>query len=565
MRRDLAALADRPWDVAVVGGGIYGICAVREAVRRGFTACLIERGDFVGATSSNSLKVLHGGLRYLQHADLGRMRESIRERRLMLRLAPHLVRPLPFVLPTQGHGLRGREVMRVALALNDLIGLDRSAGALPSHRIPRGRVMGRERVRSLVPGLTVPGLTGAAVWFDCQVADTERLAFAFLHSADAAGAACANYVEAVRLLHGGGAVRGVEARDRLGGEQFEVRARTVVNTTGPWLDRLPPVAPETARPRRFHHSKALNLVTRQLLPACAVGFSVPAAFTDSDALIDKGSRVFFVVPWKQFSLIGTRHLPYRGGPDEFRVTEEDVVAFLAEINLAWPGAGLDRGDVLAVLGGMLPEVPRAPTGEVQLLKHSQVFDHAADGAPGLFSTLGVKWTTSRRAAELALDLVESRLRPGRGASRPPETWLPGGEMDDVERFIGAGMAARPEGVAPDSMRHLLQTYGTDTPEVLARVRQRPGLAQAVGPRSPVIGAEVLHGIEREMAQHLEDVVLRRTALAAGGHPGRAALLRCAELMGEALCWTADRRFLELERTEQALGRMFASDRSQEDT
>jgi glycerol-3-phosphate dehydrogenase len=556
MRRDLAALAAQAWDVAVVGGGIYGIWALREAARRGFSACLIERGDFVGATSSHSLKVLHGGLRYLQHADIGRMRESIRERRLMLRLAPHLVRPLPFVLPTYGHGLRGKEVMRVALALNDLVGWDRSAGAMSSRRIPRGRVVEREEARRLIPGLDLPGLTGAAVWFDCQVANTERLAFALLHSAASAGAVCANYVEALDLMRRDGEVRGVEAADRLSGDRFEIQARAVVNTTGPWVDRLPRSA---AGARRFHHSKAINLVTRQLLRGHAAGFTVPAQFSDSDALIDKGSRVFFVVPWKQYSLIGTRHLAYRGGPDEFRITEEDVSSFLAEINAAWPAAELGRGDVLAVLGGMLPEVPRAASDEVQLLKHSQVYDHSADGLAGLVSIVGVKWTTSRRGAELALDLVEARLRPGRRPSRPVEARLSGAMMDDVERFVSHGSARRSDALSVESRRHVLESYGTDASEVLLRVHERPTLGQPLGSRGPVIGAEVLHGVEREMAQHLDDVVLRRTALAAGGHPGSDALGRCADLMGAALCWTPERRREEIARAEEALARMFAVD------
>src|SRR5919206_1378584 len=174
--RDLGALAGRVFDLAVVGGGIYGICAMRGAARRGLAACLVERDDFVAATSSNSLKILHGGLRYLQHGDLPRMRESIRERRLMLRFAPHLVRPLPFVLPTYGYGLRGKLILRAALALNDLIGSDRSAGVLPARQIPPGRVIGRDELRTLVPGLEDSGLSGAAIWYDCLVANTERLA-----------------------------------------------------------------------------------------------------------------------------------------------------------------------------------------------------------------------------------------------------------------------------------------------------------------------------------------------------------------------------------------------------
>jgi glycerol-3-phosphate dehydrogenase len=549
VKRDLGALAGSEFDVAVIGGGIYGICALYEAARRGLRACLLERGDFVGATSSNSLKVMHGGLRYLQHADLRRMRESIGERGRLLRLAPHLVRPLPFVLPTYGHGLRGKEVMRVALMLNDVIGFDRSAGVEPARRIPRGRVIGLKEVRRLVPDLKLQGLTGGAVWYDCQVANTERLALAFLHAAVDAGGICANYLEVTGLLVQNGEVRGIKAADRLAGQDLEVRARTVLNAAGPWVDRLPGSLPGT-RQTHFHTSKAMNLVTRRLLGDQAIGFTVPTTFRDSDAWINKGSRVFFVVPWGPYSLIGTRHLPWRGDPEQFRITEADVELFLGEINRACPSAALSRGDVLAVLGGMLPAAPGSDAVEVQLLKHRRIHDHGAEGAKGLFSIVGVKWTTARRVAEEAVDAAEARLRPGIPPSRPREQPLPGGDIEDVERFLAE--APRPDGIASASWRHLLGTYGTKYRQVLSYTRKDGRLSETIAEGSPVIAAELMHGIEHEMAQHLGDVVLRRTALAAGGHPGREALARCADLMGFALGWSPARRESELDATDAAL-------------
>ena len=552
MKRDLATISSTTYDLAVVGGGIYGICAVHEAARRGLTVCLLERGDFVGATSSNSLKVVHGGLRYLQHADLGRMRESIRERARLLRLAPHLVQPLAFVLPTYGYGLRGKAVMRAALLLNDLIGFDRSAGVLRDRRLPRGRTIGRREVQAMIPDLDPKGLTGAAVWYDCQVTNTERLALAYLHAAASAGADCANYVEATGVRLHGGQVRGLHARDQLTGDTFEVRARTVLNAAGPWVDQFLQSVPAAATVRRFHPSKAMNLVTRRLYEGHAIGVTVPTAFRDSDALINKGRRLFFVVPWKQYSLIGTRHLPFQGDADAFQITEEDIERFLGEINAACPGAALSRADVLAVLGGMLPEMPRRDSNQVQLVKHSHVCDHAADGAAGLMSIVGVKWTTARHTAEQAVDFVEARLRPGAPPSRPPERPLPGGEMDEVARFLAREEALRPAGLSPDAMRHVLETYGTTYPEVLGYVERDASLGGEVAPGCPVIGAEAVYGVEHEMAQHLGDVVLRRTALAAGGHPGRQALCRCAELMGTVLGWTPERRAVELDRTDAAL-------------
>ncbi|MFL5494576.1 MAG: FAD-dependent oxidoreductase, partial [Gemmatimonadales bacterium] len=503
MKRDPAALSRSVYDLAVVGGGIYGICAAHEAARRGLTVCLVERADFVSATSSNSLKTVHGGLRYLQHADLRRMRESIRERAMLLRTAPHLVRPLPFVIPTYGYGLRSKAVMRTALFLNDVVGFDRSAGVREGRRIPRGRVIGREEVRAIVPDLDPRGLTGGAVWYDCQIANTERLALAYLRAAVESGAVCANYVEATGLLLRGGKVQGIQARDRLSEDAFDIQARMVLNAAGPWADRLLQAIPGARGARRFHPSKAMNLVTRRLFGDHAIGFTVPTEFRDSDAILNKGTRLFFVVPWKQFSLIGTRHLPYHGDPDDFRITEDDIAVFLAEIQTACPSAGLSRKDVLAVLGGLLPEVPRSGPHEVQLVKHSRVYDHEGEGAEGLISAVGVKWTTARLTAEEAVSLVERRLRPGDMPRHPAECPLPGGDLDVLDGSPPRAQAA--SGVSPEALRHLLENYGSIARELLGYVRADPSLGTELVAGSPVIGAEVVFGAEREMAQHLDDV------------------------------------------------------------
>ena len=347
-----------------------------------------------------------------------------------------------------------------------------------------------------------------------------------------------------------GGCTGSGAQDRLTGDAFEIQARMVLNAAGPWADRLLRTLPGTRGVSRFHPSKAMNLVTRRLFGEHAIGFTVPTEFRDSDALLNKGTRLFFVVPWKQYSLIGTRHFAGDGDPDDFRITEEEIAIFLGEINTACPSAGLSRKDVLTVLGGMLPEVPRPGPHEVQLVKHSRVYDHASEGAAGLISAVGVKWTTARLTAEQAVDLVERRLRPDGVSRRPEERLLPGG---DVEELAGSpALKQAPELVGSAVISHLLGNYGSTAREVLDYVRADPSLGVELVAGSPVIGAEVVFGVEREMAQRLDDVVLRRTELAAGGHPGIAALRRCAELMGSVLGWSPEQRDAEIARVEAIL-------------
>lgn len=492
MTRDLAALAARSYDLVVVGGGIYGICAVREAARRGLTACLLERDDFAAATSANSLRIIHGGLRYLQHGDLRRMRQSIGERRLLQWLAPRLVQPLPCLMPTYGHGLKGPEVLRVALALNDLVGFDRNKGLAPADQLPRGRTFSRSELLRLLPEVPREGLTGGALWYDCQVSSSERLALAFLQSGIAVGAAAANYVEMTGVQQADGRIIGVRAVDRLTGAELEVRARAVLNAAGPWVDEVLARAQARRGATWFAPSKAFNLLLRRpLFERYAVGLAGRWKFEDRDAIVQKGAQLFFVVPWRSGCLVGTRHLRSAGAED-LEVTEADVARFIAEINDAYPAADVSRDDVLAVYSGLLPEAAGHTGAEVQLQKHPGFRDHREDGLDGLYTVVGVKWTTAREVAARTISRIAARIAPAAANPVPESTPL--------------------RGAVPD---------GPATPDRIRRA------------------------VRDELAQRLSDVVFRRTTLGADGHPGVPALEHCADLVAAELGWSAARRQAEL--------------------
>lgn len=524
MIRDPAALTARPFDLIVVGGGIYGICAAREAALRGLAVCLLERGDFVGETSSNSLRIIHGGLRYLQHGDLRRMRQSIAERRLLQQLAPGLVRPLPCVMPTYGHGLMGKEVLGAALWLNDLVGFDRNNGVASESRLPRGHVIGRSAVLDIAPALPRTGLTGGAVWYDCQATSTEHLAFAFLRSATEAGAVCANYAEVTGFLQAGGRIAGVRVADRLSGDELEIRGHAVLNAAGPWVDAvLGHLTGQNPR-RQFIPSKAFNiLISRQLFERYAVGLAGRISFRDEHAIVQKGAQLFFVVPWRDHSIIGTCHVRSAGDSDA-AISETEVGQFLADVNQAYPDARLSFDDVLAVYSGLLPEAGVHAGPSVQLLKHPAFCDHGADGWLGFYSMVGVKWTTARYVAARTIDRIAagSGWKIARPMAKP--TTLPGAASAD-------GGNERRAYVASD-----------------------PALGRPIAPRTAVTGADVLYGIREEMAQRLTDVVLRRTDVAADGHPGAGVLEACADLMAGELRWGPARRRNELDLAERALRR-----------
>jgi glycerol-3-phosphate dehydrogenase len=556
MKRDIGAMAGRAYDLAVVGGGIYGVCAAWEAARRGLSVCLLERHDFGGATSSQSLKVIHGGLRYLQHAHLPRFFEAVSERRGFLELAPHLVQPMPFVMPTYGHALRSREVMALGLLVNDLLGMGRSPRGNPGKRIPRGRTLGRGALLELLPGLADTGTTGGALWYDCQTFSTERLLLAFLGAATEAGAQVANQAEVVELLGPRERVEGVRVRDAETGAVHELRARVVLNAAGPWVDSL--LATLAAKPAatRFHLSKALNLVTRPLLRGPGVGLEGAGEFRDRDALLDKGKRLFFVVPWHDLSLVGTRHLPWRGDPDEFRITPADVRLFVGEVNAAYPPFALRPDDVIGVYGGMLPQSAESlGAREVELEKKSRIIDHAREeGVEGLVTLVGVKWTAARAVAARGVRLACRKL--GRAPAPPPTSRLrlPGSDFECHDAWLEGARASRPPFLDPASSEHLLRSFGTRVTEILALVGERAELAAPLQEGSPVLRAEVVHAVRCEMALHLDDVLLRRTELSLARPLEDDAVERAARLMAAELGWDGPRLERELTRGHAALER-----------
>ncbi len=385
MRREIAALAAREHDLLVVGGGVYGAAAAWDAAQRGLAVGLVEREDFGAGASWNSLKTLHGGMRYLQKGRLLRLRASARERRVLLSIAPRLVRPLPFFVPTYGHGLVGREALAIGLLLNDMLTCDRNRGLPAEQQIPAARTVGRDEALNLLPGLARPGLTGGALWHDAQAVSTERLTLAFVHAAADAGALCANHAAAVGLLRSAGRVAGAVLRDSLAGREYEVRARVVLNAAGPWVDDLL-VSAGLALPRA-PLLRARNLVLRRAP-------SVPFAVGGRSA-----GRFLFVVPWQGRTIVGTSYEPAASKPS-------DPFAFLAEAARAFPWAGLEARDVSLVHEGLVPG--RGSASGLSI--HPRVHDHEVEnGLPGLISMQGVKYTTARAVAEQAVDLAARRL------------------------------------------------------------------------------------------------------------------------------------------------------------
>ncbi|MGD1712230.1 FAD-dependent oxidoreductase [Dapis sp. BLCC M172] len=548
MERNLTKLTNKIHDLVVVGGGIYGATLAWEASIRGLSVALVEKGDFGGATSANSLKTIHGGLRYLQNADFKRMRESIHERTALMKIAPHLIHPLPVLVPTYGHGLKGKEVLSVALAINDLVSFDRNRLPDSQKHIPHGRVISKQKCLELLPDIPTQGLTGGAIFYDAQVYNSERLNISFLRSADQKGATLANYVEVNGFIQNDNRITGVTAIDRLTGNKLDIRGQTVINTSGAWVNKILGMVNQQER-SPFGLAKAMNLVTtRPLFEKYAVGIDSKNSSVDPNTVINKGSRFFFIAPWRGRSMIGTEYAVYSQDPDDFQITEEDINQFITAINQAYPGAKLKREEISFVHGGMLPTTNVNPqTGEPILAKHYQIFDHSQTGLLGLISLVGVKYTTARDVAEKVVNYLFKSLGKKSPKSISSVTPIYGGEIENFNAFLqNAIVENQAKGLTESTIRRLVYNYGSAYPEVINYLDNSES-------ELAVIKAEIFHAIHQEMAHKLSDVILRRTELGSAGYPGDEIIQFCAEVMSKELGWNSEKLQQEVQEIKNILG------------
>lgn len=544
MQRDLSELAGVEFDVLVIGGGICGAAAAWDAAQRGLSTALVERGDFGAATSANSLKVVHSGIRYLQHLDVYRVRESSRERTALLRIAPHLVHPLPVVVPAFGHGLCGPEALAAAFLLFNGLTWDRNSGLVdPARRILSARLISPRQVLDWHPCIDDRQLTGGGLFWDGQLSNPPRLVWELLRTAGRAGAVVANYCEVVGFLHRGARVGGVMVHDRLGGERFEVRARVIINAAGPFAEQLH-VQAGLHNGSRLPLSRDMALVIRRPLVHDRA-LAVQTKYRDPSAVLSRGRRHLFLVPWREATLIGVNSIIYEGDPNSLAVTQQEVREFLDEINESEPTLRLTFDDVAMVHAGLLPiDADNLAHGNISFGKRPLLVDNAKDGGiEGLITAVTNRYTVARLVAEQAVDLAFRKLGKRAPACRTAETPLLGGNFGSAAglvKEIGVANSA----LTPKVTERLAWNHGSAYGDILRVLEQSPEWGETLG-TSQTLKAEIVHAVREEMAVKLGDCVFRRTELGTAGDPGFQALEACAELMGSELMWGSSRIAAEL--------------------
>jgi glycerol-3-phosphate dehydrogenase len=552
--RDIRRLSSELFDVLVVGGGASGAATAREAALRGFNTALIEREDFSAGASAHCFKVVHGGIRYVQHADVRRLRASCFERAVLLRIAPHLVAPLPFVIPTYGKGKSSRWFLGTGMLLYDALSADVNRHVTdPARRVRGTRFLGRSETLELFPDIAADSLTGAAVFEDGQMYNPPRLVLAFVGAASELGATVGNYVEAESLVTEGARVTGVQAVDRLRGDRFAIRARLVINAAGPWAEGL--LQPGYGQPGTYSRD-ACFMVDRKFETPMAL--AVQGRAKDSDALLARNSRHLFLVPWRNSTLVGVWHSIVPRDPDSVGLPRTELRQFIDEFNACYPNLQLQEADVRRADFGLVPfGDASSQQGGLSFGKQSRLIDHREHGQTGLISLISVRYTVARRDAVEALDVAAKQLDSRCSQRDSTVAPLMGGDITDFESAVRAFQARRPSWLSAKSSEGMLRNYGTHAGRILELAQREPRLGRCFT-GSHVSFAEAIHAVRAEMAQRMGDIVFRRTELGTDGHPGSAALDELQALLAEELGWSAHRSAEERAIVEHEMERYLAT-------
>ncbi|MCX8073771.1 MAG: glycerol-3-phosphate dehydrogenase [Candidatus Binatia bacterium] len=521
---NLGRLAEESYDVLVIGGGITGAGVAREAALHGLRVALVERRDFAQGTSSRSSKLIHGGLRYLPQGDVRLVREAATERKVLRRLAPHLAAPLQMLVPVYSRS--GYLKIRAGLFTYDHL-----AGVAKEER---NRMLDREQTLALEPLLRDDKLYGAGLYYE-YLTDDARLVLETLKAAASLGAVIANYSPVVGLHLEDGKLAGARVRDQVTGDEFLVRASTVVNATGPWVDEIRAMQGMN-EPRRLHLTKGIHLI----LPRSRLNISRCVVMNAAD------KRSVFAIPQGNFVYLGTTDTDYQGRYDDPPITVEDAEYLLAAANHAFRVEPLRLEDVVGAWAGLRPLLHEEGRKPSEISRKDEIML----GPTGLISVAGGKLTTYRKMAQRILQLMLERLQEQGKAPPAPvgdsaTTPLSGGDFDSLSA-LAATLRNKWSGVRPEVLERLVSLYGSNADWIAGAMVADPALAAESPDGSCLTRAEVLYNVRQEMALTLEDVLERRARLFLWGpHNGLEAAPLVADWMAEWLNWNDERKAAEL--------------------
>jgi glycerol-3-phosphate dehydrogenase len=510
------------FDLIVIGAGINGAGIARDAANRGLKVALVEREDIGSGTSNYSGRLVHGGLRYLEQGDVALVRESLREREILFQLAPHLVKPVPLMMPFYSRNKRSSWTVRLGMLAYDILSFDKSTAW--------HFTLSREKTLQRFKGMNAEGLNGSAIFMDGQVVWSERLCTEVVIAAHQDGARIFTYAEVDGFLEDGGKVAGVRYTDRLTGERHALGAKIVVNAAGPWVDTVLSHGRKTNQ-RFIGGTKGSHLVVKPFkgAPTDVVYYE---AFSDG--------RLVLVIPWGDDYMIGTTDRRFDGQPENAVADASEVDYLLGEVNRLIPEANLTEADIAYTYSGIRP-LPYSPDKSEWNVSRSHVIHDHGGAQDGLFSIIGGKLTTYRSLAEETVDTVYKKLGQTAPRCRTRKLAFPGAAKVDVAALV------RNNGVSEAVAKRLVRIYGSRALEVTATALGDATLLEPLDAETGLIGAELMFAFKHEFARTLNDALLRRTMVGYNNEVSGPVVERAADLVAKHLGWDRVRRDAELAR------------------
>ena len=526
-------IENQTFDAIVIGAGINGAGVARDAAMRGLKVLLLDKGDIASGTTSWSTRLIHGGLRYLEHGEIGLVRESLRERERLLHIAPHLVKPLPLMIPIYKQSRRGALSIRAGMIAYDLLSFDKTFEH--HHMISRAETLRRAR------GINAEGLRGAAIYYDAQVEYAERLVLENARSAQEHGAQVLTYARVDEFIIEEKSVRGVKLTDLLDGGIHIARAAVTVNVSGPWVDE---VLSRTTRHlnRMIGGTKGSHIVVEKFS-----GAPVDALYVEAR----EDGRPFFIIPWNKLYLIGTTDIAYNGDLDCVSANEFEIEYLIRETNRVIPSAQLTRDSILYTYSGVRPLPYLSKADPSSVTRRHFIRDHAPALA-GFVSIVGGKLTTYRNLSEQVVDLIFRKLKRKSPPCKTAQVKLPGAMSEEFAAFCRRFKAG--SGLTAASAERLLRIYGTRASEVVEMATEDSELRQPFNPATGAIGAEVLFSFQREMAETLTDCLMRRTMIGLDASVGLDAVEAAARIAQKYLGWDERRAAREINEYRKYVSR-----------
>jgi len=518
------------YDIVIVGGGSHGGALAWQASIRGYRVLLLEKQDFVSATSSNSLKIIHGGVRYLQRLDIQRLRLSVSERKRLLTIAPHLVAPLKCVIPTYQKLSKNKWIVGAAFKLYDVLSLDRNSGMPLCRKIPNTHTVPKRELKALFPNVESGRFTGGAIWYDAMVRDPERLTLSYLFSAQQHGAKIMNYTGVTELLIESNGVVGLVANDVLSQKKIEIKCDLVVDATGPWSF----FKKYTNRSvRDWHYTKAVNIIVCKRLVDNAIGLTVPAS---SNAV----SRMLFMVPSEGFTAIGTWYFQCKGGAvGENKVSHEEMTLILQDLNSVLSDISVCVGDVSRIQVGLLPVKNGVQVeGDPELIGDSEIGYASEYGGPdGLLYVQGTKLTTALSSSIRCLNLIDSTKKRRNSTIIASDKLFDWQTTEKYDEFLSKCTLKYSHLWPEYIVCEIIRRFGTNIAEIAAIAEGNRKLQGIVPGSTCIPTAMVEYVIENEGVFSLSDLLLRRINVGAYAVPAMAVVEYCADQMADHLGWS----------------------------